>query len=159
MTAAPKEKTALPADVGALPVVLPAPVTVKSTGVLSPMGTPPESVTAAATVAAPLTGASPPDDWVAPNSPRVTWLGGPAQLAAALPVIEPDPTVTVAVMEDWPVAEELKEKGAAPELSVVWLPDLAPGPVTVKATAVPCTGLPWRSNTVATTLAVWPEEL
>ena len=110
-------------------------------------------------MAAPLTGASPPDDWVAPNSPRVTWLGGPAQLAAALPLMEPDPTVTVAVMEDWPVAEELKEKAAPPELSVVRLPDVAPGPVTVKPTVAPGTGPPWRSNTVATTLAVWPEEL
>jgi len=133
VTAAPKENTALPSEVGALPVVLPAPVTVKLTAVLSPTGIPPESVTAAATVAFPLTGARPPDDWVAPNRLNATWLGGPAQLAEALPVIEPDPDVTVAVMEDWPVAEELKEKVAAPELSLVRLPDVAPGPVTVKA--------------------------
>jgi len=90
-----------------------------------------------------LTGARPPADSVAPNRPRVTWLGGPAQLAAALPVIEPDPTTTVAVMEDRPVAEELKEKLATPELSLVRLPDVAPGPVTGEGRAgAPWTGLP-----------------
>jgi hypothetical protein len=159
VTGDPKENTALPSEVGALPVVLPAPVTVKLTAVLSPTGIPPASVTTATTVAFPLTGASPPAAWVAPNRPRVTWLGGPAQLAAALPVIEPDPTTTVAVMDDWPGVEELKEKVAAPEASLVRLPDVAPGPVTVKATVAPWTGLPWRSNTVAATLAVWPVEL
>src|SRR5205823_5130089 len=85
--------------------------------------------------------------------------GGADAVTTDVPVMEPDPTVTVAVMEDWPVAEELKEKAAAPELSVVRLPDVAPGPVTVKPTVAPGTGPPWRSNTVATTLAVWPEEL
>src|ERR1700730_107556 len=159
VTADPKGNTALPSEVGALPVVLPAPVTVKLTAVLSPTGIPPESVTAAATVAFPLRGARPPADWVAPNRLRVTWLGGPARLARAWPLIEPDPTATLAMMEDWPGAEELKEKGARAEFAVGWLPEMAPRPVTVKATVAPCTGLPWRSNTVAATLAVWPVEL
>jgi len=60
VTADPKENTALPSEVGALPWVLPAPVTVKLTAELSPTGIPPESVTAATTVALPLTGARRP---------------------------------------------------------------------------------------------------
>src|SRR6266542_4955931 len=111
VTSERKEKRAPPPEVGALPVVLPAPVTVKLTFVPSPTRFPSESLTWARTVSVPWTGASPPGRcWISTRE-----LAGPAQLAVALPEAGPAEAVTVIL----PRVPEVNEKEAFPDPSEV----------------------------------------
>src|SRR5438128_705004 len=156
VTSEPKVKTALPADVWAVPCRAPGPVTVKATGVSSPTGFPDASLTAALTESVPPTGA---------RAFGFCWLsemaaGGPAHLAAAVAVTAGPPgRDTAAVMVEVPVTAEPNWNSALPEASVAAEPEEGfslPVPEAEKATFAPGTAPPCWSITVAVTRAVPP---